>query len=854
MILLWILLLFVFIVTFLFSYKLSSTPTNCLLMDWNEFGDCSRDCNGGYRYAFRSYKGNCSPELLIRSQSCNETINCGQSCIPNDPNIFPWLDCQECGINIIQWKIIPPIQTATYGGTDCKLEDVLQTRLCNVPPCPPNIDCEYSPYTTTSCNVVCGSGTQIVYQSITTFPSGNGLPCDPTQLAIEQFCYVDCTCPPFTGPYTTCNSACGPGIQVRLNSYTSPNCPLAETQTCSFTYCDNLTCAPPSVQFIEALCLLSCSGYQLPQIAPGVCSTTRMMDAICTNLGACLPPEDCSLTTWSNYSTCSEPSCNSAFQDGGTQTAVRTIVKNAVGGGIQCDQEVTFVSKPCNNWEPISYEAYDTNTNIFFPSISGIECTSTPGCEYSDWYFVSTCSAPCNGTGEITLFRSITRFPDNPFTRCTESLVTHSICFNNTPCIPCIWQSPDSDPAFQLQCPYVIPETISQSVNLLSGNNCGHRICSLNTNSLSIFPPGKVGNVWQTLSCSAYAKACTGYSTCPSPGNRTCNGTGLPVMNLGTCTCNCFDGWEGIDCATVSVTCPVGPTGIICNGFPCLDGVCQCPNGGTGSCDFSWCWINADMIYQSGGLVNPDFPLPIRKLYGAIPIIDSEYGSFSFNDCIQLKSSFTGTLSLSTPAPVLSDGGGFLESNHVDGIFVGTVRPDYPSTLFYGNCDTYSDDVFFESITGIPSYLVIHRYLKGSSPVDCEQLFQQRFMNNISRPTPPETTNSLPIPRSFTTGTTTLAGGWFQSFTGGGYDLFVMNDPNTDPLPIFVDLPGSLSYFTPSPLTYHELALVYTSHRVSLTTCTMNISTWNLPEFFCPTGVLTPFTTGLITMTYNKYT
>lgn len=745
---------------------------NCAYASWKtaRYGECSSVCHG-VQFATLSVVQEamnggkeCDPLQAIRSQSCNIDVACNQSCIPGDPSRIPWTACPMCistNIYPVQWKIIPPLQPATNGGTDCRLDDVLQTRPCDgfIPACPPSVDCVLSPYASTSCNATCGSGTYNILQSISQFPQGDGLACNPAFLTLQQSCYVDCHCNEFTGPFTTCNAACGMGIQARYQGGQPSPCLSVETQSCLITECENTTCFPPSVEYIQALCVLSCSGYALPEFADGVCSTSAMMATICSAQGSfnpCAEPQNCSLSAWSAYSQCSIPMCSTANQGGGTRTSVRTIVANAVGGGVQCMDEVLMITQPCNAWIPIPYEAYNTVTSTYTSSVSAAACTASKNCEYSAYYSVSGCSAPCQGTGSITYFRSVTQLPDSPFAgvQCNllpSNLTSYSLCINATACTPCVWYSPDDDPSFFFECEYGDNGWKSEFVSLASYSNTVDcfttgTTCTFDDTTKTIgtvtYTNGKANGVYRTETCKAYGAPCSGYSKCPAPRNLVCNGEGVPVTLGGTCTCECYDGWSGAGCDTFfGIQCPIGSNTQPCSGVgECniVTGTCTCPNGDrTLNCSaqaLAWCWVYADYVMDPCAL--SDFTWPLRKMMGAFPILDSTYGSFSTQNCTDLASEWgvndVSKVVFTTPAPLLSSTPPIVATCTMQTArFATQIRPDPPATLFHEwrtYCDMHVDDGILGNFADTSQF--VHRVVPGSFPSRCDSLFTQSFISN----------------------------------------------------------------------------------------------------------------------------
>ena len=782
---------------------------DCAYASWKtaQYGECSSVCHG-VQYATRSVAREavnggreCDPLEAIRSQSCNTEIDCFQSCIPGDPSRVPWTACPSClnaNIYPVQWKIIPPLQNATNGGIDCRLEDVLQTRPCEgfIPACPPSVDCIFSPYTQTECNVLCGSGTFNILQSVSQFPEGDGIPCNPAFLTLQQSCYVDCECLPFSGPFSTCNAACGLGIEARYQAGQPATCSSIETRSCMITECENTTCFPPSVEYIQALCILSCSGLPMPAFEDGVCSTSEMMTTICAAGGAfnpCAEPQDCSLTTWSSYSQCSIPQCSTARQNGGTRTSVRTIVSNAVGGGTPCFDQVMLITEPCNAWASVTYEAYNTVTNEFLPSISNPQCSASADCQYSAFYSVSGCDAPCEDSGFITYFRSVTRIPDSPFSgvQCNyspQNLTSYSVCINNDACQPCVWYSPLDDPSgFTFQCQHRDVGWKSEFVSLASNSNDTDCFTSGATCTFEKTPTVYAGVTYtngvdsngnyRTLTCKAYGDVCSGYSQCPAVANIVCNGQGVPVTVGTTCTCECFPGWSGDACETFfGSQCSVGSNTQICSGVGTCNfqnGSCSCPNGDTTiNCSaqaLAWCWVFVDYVMDPCEDVS-EFSWRMTKLMGAFPILDSVYGSFSIEDCNNVNSQWaeedTGSVVLTSPAPLLSSTPPVLQTCTIrTGRFDTQIRPDPPTTLYHPwrlLCDMDSEDAILAKVADTTQF--VHRLIPASFPTRCESLFSQSFIINANdlqqNVVQLETTDTPAFPRSFTTLSATYTVGY----------------------------------------------------------------------------------------------
>lgn len=703
----------VFLLSARYANRFLHLGQDCQYDDWGPqaYGSCSRDCQGGFQYRTRGItqlpkNGGkpCDANQLIQSRSCNDSIACGQPCIPGNPANYPWEPCPTCiesNARPVQWKVVEPVQLATYMGRDCTVDEVLYSRPCSnvIPPCPPNIDCELAVASITDCSEPCGPGVRTVYQTISVFPSGQGAPCDFAALVYQEPCEVtpcgDCDSLFSNSVWSTCNAACGPGVQIRFREPrpNDPNdafCPFFETQSCSFTACENSTCSAPSVDLIQSLCLLSCSGLPIPPFAPGVCSTSNMFSAICGSdsiygFNDCAVPTDCSLSTWSSFSDCSVFQCNEAFPDGGLQTRVRQIVSEGTGGGAGCSTQVLYDTRPCNNLVSVSYIGYNTATNQFQSLTMPPQCIPLP-CEYSAFYSVSTCSDFCGGTQ--TFNRSVTQFPSGGSPdQCSSDpnfYVSFSACGgpNDPSCQQCIYATPFQF-GLTISCATAteLPPGSGQfyswaDVNVVSYSSnpnvpCfpgAFETCSLfDSNPFSlVFPgnvtktiyPGFVDGNWDTVSCSAYLKTCPGpYSDCPTGCNGLpCSGNGsaygLSESGNTWCSCSCFAGWTGDACNTTTRVCPIGPTGQTCNGLGICDsvtGTCSCFIGDSADCSsFSanWCWIyaNYDALYETS---EGPAQTHLRKFLGALPLLDTPMYSFTEQQCFAINDAGNNTAPVS---------------------------------------------------------------------------------------------------------------------------------------------------------------------------------------------------------------
>lgn len=800
------------IIGFTFVRAQTRQPQNCVLTPWpidkksNSinydaliWGSCSLDCNGGYQYTTRQIltppqNGGiaCDPTQMILSRSCNNEINCFQDCIPADPNTVPWIPCPACIAGDAQpyeWKIVPPVQTATYGGKDCDIDTVFYSRACSnlINPCPPNQDCVYGIQYVSECSVPCNSGTQIVYSTISSFSSGDGVPCNYGLLVRTQACFINScsTCDtlfPENGTWTECSAACGPGVQVQFRDPTGETyeglCPFFRTSVCEIVPCENSTCTAPSIDQVQSICYLSCSGYPLPDpIFPsGFCSTTEMFTEICTNFNGetiCVEPQDCSVSSFSNYSGCSIFQCNSAFPVGGFETRVRNIVQTATGGGLGCTaaQFTQIEQRPCNNQVNVSWSQWDSNTNLFTNAVMYPQCTATE-CSYSEFYSITTCSSLCaTFPGSITYQRSITVFPSLGFTCSTDPAfyVTTTSCLSSIPCVSCTFQSFPSISNVETVCPTQARtnELFVQFPLLLSNSNfqqCGFpniQTCSTNSSSLTIYPPGLDANGnWRTNSCGAYGFFCQN-GLCPLGCNAlTCSGIGVAYGDFDDapsfCSCTCPPWSGGAACEILpSVSCPVAPdSGLVCNGVGICSytsatynqqwiGYCECPNMDmTPDCTdqaSSWCWLFANLIFTTSANTE-NYSVPVRKLLGAIPIKSNNVYSFTEASCFSITNNGfidpalmppESSITVYIPSPVSNPDQIVYNQFPLNQIqFSALVQSQYPQTMdLYRICipDPIMLSMLENSLPDLNFTQFYSRILPGTFPTKCETLLETSY-------------------------------------------------------------------------------------------------------------------------------
>ena len=827
-------------IVFWFMYRAShaqfSKPTDCVPEKaWGSWGECTSDCQGGQQFRTRTIATlpanggkECNISDLIQSRTCNEEIQCGQNCKPGNPALYSWNPCPPCaasGVQPVQYKFVPPQQIATTGGQDCNIDDVFLYKECEtfIPPCPPDLDCVLAPYYESPCNVPCGSGTKFVYSSISRFPSGKGKDCDMGLLVTQEACSLGpCNCDSLTwsGTFSECNAACGPGVQIMMRNPQPSNpadglCPFFSITECELTPCPNATCTAPSIDLVQALCYLICAGHSLSEIDidPSICLSDDIFNAVCGfnasslpmllasmpeadmsdpvlhaafvsswfGFDNCQPPKDCSLSSFSTWSGCSNYACLLEFPFGGTRTRVRTIEDAGNSGGIACTDQIFIDYEPCNNYVEVSYTAWDETLGNFVASVSAPQCQSQT-CVLSSFYSVTGFQGGCGPTCTQVWNRSISDPGSNPGSCPTDPIffVSTSTCCGVNPdasqtncgvlpdCVNCVWETWTS---LSLRCPSGIVGTRTVTVDavLVSESNIPGQNCFAIGQQCSWPFVTSTNPTWSEYSCSSFARVCSSTNECPSGcDSLVCSGHGTysisTVSGIVTCSCVCDVGFAGSFCQNVLPRCPIASvSGLECNGLGSCDGPptysCTCNNAFdttvdcTGSSS-SWCWLYGVV---SGTLSTNTFTLnSIRKLLGAIPIASTSAYTFTEQDCLSITQfgtlgTLSGFLTNVVPEPVLLgmntfSGAGvqsFSSGNVGRAFFQGVVESAPPATLVtqLPHPQFCSDFSFPTSTEGMLSSVFgsalaskfIPRFLPGSSPLQCETLFTNSIFSEFGQ-------------------------------------------------------------------------------------------------------------------------
>jgi hypothetical protein len=392
-----IIILVIIIIIFLKIIK--PAPVDCVVSDWSAESDCSAtECGTiGTKTRTRtiitpaSEGGKSCPTLT-------ENINCSADPCPEDCLVSAWsalsnCSATACGTTGIQTRNRFIMRPAKYGGADCPTLD--ESVECSANACP--TDCvvsDWSPLSDCSATT-CGTiGTRMRTRTVIAPSTSGGQTCPPLVEYVNCFadpcpedCLVSAWSPLSDCSATTCEST---GTQtrnrtiIRQANYGGQACP---------TLTDSIDCAtgpcPEDCLVSDWSPLSDCSATACG--TTGTRTRTRNVITPPKNGGKSCPqlvedincfapscPEDCLVSAWSPYSSCSATACNTT----GTQTRTRTIVRPNNYGGQSCPtltESINCATGPC----PVD-------------------------CVVSDWSPLTNCTAaPCASVGTQTRTRSI---------------------------------------------------------------------------------------------------------------------------------------------------------------------------------------------------------------------------------------------------------------------------------------------------------------------------------------------------------------------------------------------------------------------------------------------------------------
>ncbi|CAD7936459.1 unnamed protein product [Amoebophrya sp. A120] len=382
-------------------------PQDCLLGDWESWGQCSASCGGGQTIRQRhilqksNYGGKgCAGELKEISD-CN-VDKCPTDPEPVDCKLDEWSNWSACSAECNggqKFRHREVLTQGRHGGKTCTDEMVLaETASCNTQTCDDKKDCQWGEWSKWGdCSRTCGSGQKERTREVLQSPRYGGEMCPPKVTSEVAPCNTQ-ECPGALhcvdgvwsdwSDYSLCSASCGDGFQYRTreiavaaNSCGKPLVGLRqEFRECNRGACDHHVkdCKFSSWEDWGD-CSCPCNGIKertrridtYPDNGGKGCNGSLKQIAAC-NEKVCSQwqPVNCKVSTWGPWSGCS------AKCGGGFKTRKKSILKHPKNGGKPCNDDLEEVTS-CNEQE----------------------CQDAVDCEMGSWDDWGSCSARCGGGG-----------------------------------------------------------------------------------------------------------------------------------------------------------------------------------------------------------------------------------------------------------------------------------------------------------------------------------------------------------------------------------------------------------------------------------------------------------------------
>mmetsp|Transcript_5820 Transcript_5820/g.13861 ORF Transcript_5820/g.13861 Transcript_5820/m.13861 type:complete len:1591 (+) Transcript_5820:108-4880(+) len=431
------------------TQKCDVVCTNGTWADWSVWSECSRTCRGGEQWRSRrvaepaSSCGYAPEGASMEVERCNVDVDCPQD---SDCELSDWEDWGECS------KSCNGVQTASrtiqkHGAGMGKLCGSLfmqeaegvengqgvaleKTEACNTG-CAniSNVDCAASDWADwAACSSTCGDGQTFRSRSVKTFPSGNGKLCED-ELIETKGCNSTAACPAPVNctwgdwsDWGECTKCGGQKNRHRSIAKMPANggavCSgesAVDTARCQRT-CGQATGFCIWEEWSEwGSCSKTCGNGEKSRNRDLLFTTTAAADAVATaasaedcnasatEMGVCeqascptCEPKDCQLSEWSEWS---KPTDCSKYT--GLCTRSRTIIVNNTECGKPCDGTMED-SKEC----------------LYH------QCSLKTDCELGDW---STWSSCINAT-QMYRYREVVVAPANGGEACIGELNQTETC------------------------------------------------------------------------------------------------------------------------------------------------------------------------------------------------------------------------------------------------------------------------------------------------------------------------------------------------------------------------------------------------------------------------------------------
>jgi hypothetical protein len=403
---------------------------HCTVSEWSPWTACTETCGTGAASRARSIVTHAQHGGYVCPTDLAETTECNTQPCPTHCAVSSWGGWSACSSSCGDGMHFRSRTVTTHsedGGNDCP--SLMEHRACNVEDCP--VHCDVADWGGwTSCDAVCGGGTERRERAITTPPTATGSSCphlEESRTCNTQPCPVHCKVTGWSG-WLQCNAECGGGYRERMRTtivdaqYDGNPCPhLLETKICNEHPCP-IHCVVSS-WLTWGACTATC-GSGLKHRTRTILVNSAFQGNACPTLHdstACNPdpcPIDCAVSAWGMASAC-DVTCGS-----GKTWRTRTVTTPASLGGKTCpslQQGTACSANPCpvhcgvsswGDWSPCSKSCGSGSTSrartvtaaaafggdACPPLDERLTCNASPcpvDCVTSEWSIWGACSATC---------------------------------------------------------------------------------------------------------------------------------------------------------------------------------------------------------------------------------------------------------------------------------------------------------------------------------------------------------------------------------------------------------------------------------------------------------------------------
>eukprot|EP00931_Biecheleriopsis_adriatica_P068777 TRINITY_DN4268_c1_g1_i1.p1 TRINITY_DN4268_c1_g1~~TRINITY_DN4268_c1_g1_i1.p1 ORF type:complete len:2284 (+),score=382.55 TRINITY_DN4268_c1_g1_i1:32-6853(+) len=339
-------------------------PQQCVLSEWEEWSECTKECGGGQRTRMRqiltpsSHNGLPCDGDLAAIEPCNEFHCAGKNCIDCEWGEWSeWGDCSACEGQQYRTRNILHLQNEC--GRKCMPESAKETKNCTGD-CTGEYYCRWSEWTGLGgCSATCGTSVKIMQRSL--------------EITTEN------------GTEEEWNTSAEGGATYLMAGTRDMVCAGDQTETvaCPAISCDE-DCYPKNCRFgswgmwSEPSCTQLCSRDRTIQQRSACggkpCNGSQTETKYCKR-ESCIEKHDCSIGEWDDWSACSQAT-------GGQKIRTRLILEQATNGGMPCGTAPPEPALPLEETEPCEG---------FF------DVKERANCEFGMWNLWTECTALCGG-------------------------------------------------------------------------------------------------------------------------------------------------------------------------------------------------------------------------------------------------------------------------------------------------------------------------------------------------------------------------------------------------------------------------------------------------------------------------